>query len=55
MTRFFYKLSFSLFICTTLGLLVPLTALCQTEKLGIVQLHAAKGHDENPEGKRRRI
>lgn len=43
MTSFFYKLSFSLFILVPLGLLVPESAFCQTERLGIVQYKPVSG------------
>ncbi len=43
MNSFIYRLSFSLLVCVTLGLLFPLTALCQTEKLGIVKYTPPKG------------
>ncbi len=43
MTRFFYRLSFSFFVFMALGALVPLTALGQTEKLGIVKYTPPKG------------
>ena len=48
MTRLFYKLSFSLFVFTALGLLIPQTAFCQTEKLGIVQYTPPKGMTKLP-------
>lgn len=43
MNSFIYRLSFSLLVCVTLGLLFPLTARCQTEKLGIVKYTPPKG------------
>ena len=36
-TELFNKLCFSLFVLTVVGLFIPQTAFCQTEKLGIVQ------------------
>jgi hypothetical protein len=35
--KLFYRLSFSLFVLAVVGLFVPPTAFCQTEKLGIVR------------------
>ena len=43
MTRFFFKLSFSLFVSAAVCFFTPPTALCQTEKLGIVQYIPPKG------------
>jgi hypothetical protein len=48
MTKFFYRLSFSLFVLTALGLLTPQTVVCQTEKMGIVQYTPPKGMDKTP-------
>ncbi|MGI8641119.1 MAG: hypothetical protein ACR2MG_14385 [Pyrinomonadaceae bacterium] len=39
----FYKLSFSLFVLTAIGLFAPQTVFCQTEKLGIVSYTPPKG------------
>lgn len=48
MTKFFYGLSFSLFVFTALGLLIPEAAFCQTEKLGTVQYTPPKGWKKTP-------
>lgn len=41
--NYLYKLSFSLFVLTVVGLFIPQTAFCQTEKLGIVNYTPPKG------------
>src|SRR5688572_12069194 len=47
-SEIFYKLSFSLFILTAVGLFVPPTVSGQTEKLGIVSYTAPKGWTKTP-------
>jgi hypothetical protein len=44
----FYKLSFSLFVLTVVGLFIPQTAFCQTEKLGTVSYTPPKGWRKSP-------
>ena len=48
MTRLFFKLSFSLFVLTAVGLLTTQTAFCQTEKLGIVKYTPPTGMNKTP-------
>ncbi|MEJ7712784.1 MAG: hypothetical protein WKF84_23780 [Pyrinomonadaceae bacterium] len=43
-----YKLSFSLFVLAAVSLFIPQTAICQTEKLGIVQYTPVKGWTKTP-------
>lgn len=48
MTRLFFKLSFSLFVLTAVGLLTTQAAFCQTEKLGIVKYTPPTGMSKTP-------
>lgn len=43
MTRFFCKMSFSIFVLSILGMLPPQTAFGQTEKLGVVRYTSPSG------------
>jgi hypothetical protein len=43
MNRFLFKLSLCLFVFAAVCAFAPPTALCQTEKLGIVQYMPPKG------------
>ena len=45
----FYKISFSLFVLTVIGLFMPPAAFCQSEKLGIVSYTPPKGMNKLPE------
>jgi len=47
-TESFYKLRFCLFVLTAVGLFIPQTALCQTEKLGMVNYTPPKGWTKTP-------
>lgn len=44
----FFKLSFSLFVLTAVGLFIPQTAFCQTEGLGTVSYTPPKGWKKSP-------
>jgi len=46
--KFFLQLSLSLFVFSAVGLFVPHTVFCQTEKLGIVSYAAPKGWSKTP-------
>lgn len=48
MTKLFFKLSFSLFVLTAVGLLTTQAAFCQTEKLGIVKYTPPTGMNKTP-------
>jgi hypothetical protein len=45
-----YGLSFCLFVLTFVGLIIPQTAFCQAEKLGIVSYTPPKGWPKTPKG-----
>src|SRR6266540_2527279 len=46
--NYFYRLSFGLFLLTVIGVFIPQTTFCQTEKLGIVSYTAPKGWKKSP-------
>lgn len=46
--NYFYKLSFGLFVLALVGLFIPQTVFCQTEKLGIVNYTPPKGWKKTP-------
>ena len=48
LSKIIYKLSFSLFVLTAVGLFIPQTVFCQAEKLGIVQYTPPKGWAKTP-------
>lgn len=47
-SKLFYGLIFGLVVLTVVGLLIPQTAFCQAEKLGIVQYTPPKGWPKTP-------
>ena len=46
--NYFYRLSFGLFVLTVIGVFMPQTVFCQTEKLGIVSYTPPSGWKKTP-------
>jgi hypothetical protein len=47
-SKSFYELSFSVLVLTAIGLFIPHTIFCQTEKLDIVEYTPPKGWTKTP-------